>query len=32
MTGKKDLLYCIDSSISSDITLGDDCLFKVQGK
>jgi hypothetical protein len=29
MKGKKDLLSCIDSSISSDITLGDDSLVKV---
>jgi hypothetical protein len=32
MTGNKDLLSCIDSSISSDITLGNDYLVKVQGK
>jgi hypothetical protein len=32
MTGNKDLLSCIDSSISSDITLGNDSLVKVQGK
>jgi hypothetical protein len=32
MTGNKDLLSCIDSSISSDITLGDDSLVQVQGK
>jgi hypothetical protein len=31
MTGNKDLLSCIDSSISSNITLGNDCLVKVQG-
>jgi hypothetical protein len=32
MTGNKDLLSCIDSSISSDITLGNDSLVKIQGK
>ena len=32
MTCNKDLLSWIDSSISSDITLGDDSLVKVQGK
>jgi hypothetical protein len=32
MTGNKDLLSCIDSSISSNITLGNDSLVKVQGK
>jgi hypothetical protein len=32
MMGKKYLLSCIDSSISSDITLGNDSLVKVQGK
>jgi hypothetical protein len=32
MTGNKELLSCIDSSISSDITLGNDYLVKVQGK
>jgi hypothetical protein len=32
MTGNKDLLSCIDSSISFDITLGNDSLVKVQGK
>jgi hypothetical protein len=32
MTGNKYLLSYIDSSISSDITLGDDSLVKVQGK
>ena len=32
MTGKKDLLSCIDSSLSSDITLGNDHLVKVQRK
>jgi hypothetical protein len=32
MTCNKDLLSCIDSSISSDITLGNDSLVKVQGK
>jgi hypothetical protein len=32
MRGKKDLLSCIDSSLSSAITLGNDSLFKVQGK
>jgi hypothetical protein len=32
MTVNKDLLSCIDSSISSDITLGNDSLVKVQGK
>jgi hypothetical protein len=32
MTGNKYLLSCIDSSISSDITLGNDSLLKVQGK
>jgi hypothetical protein len=32
MTCNKDLLSCIDSSISSDITLGNDYLVKVQGK
>jgi hypothetical protein len=32
MTGNKDLLSCIDSSISSDITHGNDYLVKVQGK
>ena len=31
MTNKY-LLSCIDSSISFDITLGDDSLVKVQGK
>jgi hypothetical protein len=30
MTGNKDLLSCIDSSMSSDITLGNDSLVKVQ--
>jgi hypothetical protein len=32
MMGNKYLLSCIDSSISSDITLGHDSLVKVQGK
>ena len=32
MIGNKDLRSCIDSSISSDITLGNDSLVKVQGK
>jgi hypothetical protein len=32
MTGNKYLLSYIDSSFSSDITLGDDSLVKVQGK
>jgi transposase InsO family protein len=32
MTGNKELLSCLDSSISSDITLGNDHLVKVQGK
>jgi hypothetical protein len=32
MTGNRELLSCIDSSISYDITLGDDSLVKVQGK
>jgi transposase InsO family protein len=32
MIGNKDLLSCIDSSISFDITLGNDSLVKVQGK
>ena len=32
MTSNKDLLSCIDSSISSNITLGNDSLVKVQGK
>jgi hypothetical protein len=32
MTGNKELLSCIDSSISSDITLGNDYLVKFQGK
>jgi hypothetical protein len=32
MTGNKELLSCIDSSISSDITLGNDSLVKIQGK
>jgi hypothetical protein len=32
MKGNKYLLACIDSSISSDITLGNDSLVKVQGK
>jgi hypothetical protein len=32
MTGNKELLSCIDSSISFDITLGNDYLVKVQGK
>jgi hypothetical protein len=32
MTCNKDLLSCIDSSISFDITLGNDSLVKVQGK
>jgi hypothetical protein len=32
MTGNKDSLSCIDPSISSDITLGNDSLVKVQGK
>jgi hypothetical protein len=32
MTGNKDLLSCIDSSLSSDITLGNDYLVKFQGK
>jgi hypothetical protein len=31
-TSNIDLLSCIDSSISSDITLGDDSLVKFQGK
>jgi hypothetical protein len=32
MTGNKDLLSCIDYSISSDMTLGNDSLVKVQGR
>ena len=32
MIGNKDLLSCIDSSISSDITLGNYSLVKFQGK
>jgi hypothetical protein len=32
MTNNKYLLSCIDSSISYDITLGNDSLVKVQGK
>ena len=32
MTGNKELLSCIDSSISSDITLGNDFLVKIEGK
>ena len=32
MTGNKDLLSIIDSSIASDIILGNDSLVKVQGK
>jgi hypothetical protein len=32
MEGNKDLLSCIDFSLSSDITLGNDSLVKVQGK
>jgi len=32
MTGNKDLLSCIDYSISSYMTLGNDSLFKVQGR
>jgi hypothetical protein len=32
MTGNKELFSCIDSSLSSDITLGDDSLVKVQDK
>jgi hypothetical protein len=32
MIGNKDLLSCIYSSLSSDITLGNDSLVKVQGK
>jgi hypothetical protein len=32
MTGKKDLLSYIDSSIFYDITLGNDSLVKFQGK
>ena len=32
MTDNKDLLSCIDYSISSDITLGNDYLVKVQEK
>jgi hypothetical protein len=32
MTSNKDLLSCIDSSISSDFTLGNDSIVKVQGK
>jgi hypothetical protein len=32
MTVNKELLSCIDSSISSDITLGNDYLVKFQGK
>jgi hypothetical protein len=32
LTGNKDLLSCIDSSLSSNITLGNDSLVKVQGK
>jgi hypothetical protein len=32
MIGNKDLLSCIDYSISSDITLGNYSLVKVQGK
>ena len=32
MKSNKELLACIDSSISSDITLGNDSLVKVQGK
>ena len=32
MTSNKDLLSCIDSSLSFDITLENDYLVKVQGK
>jgi sarcosine oxidase delta subunit len=32
MTSNKDLLSCMEFSILSDITLGDDSLVKVQGK
>jgi hypothetical protein len=32
MTGNKELLSCLDFSISSDITLGNDHLVKFQGK
>ena len=32
MTGNRELLSSIDSSISSDITLGNDYLVKVQGR
>jgi hypothetical protein len=32
MTGNKELLSCIDSSISYNITLENDYLVKVQGK
>jgi hypothetical protein len=32
MTSNKYLLSCIDSSIASDITLGNDSLVKFQGK
>jgi hypothetical protein len=32
MTGNNKLLPCLDSSISSNITLGNDHLVKVQGK
>ena len=32
MIGNKELLSCIDSSISSDITHGNDYLVNVQGK
>lgn len=32
MTCNQDLISCIDFSVSSDITLGDDSLVKFQGK
>ena len=32
MIGNKELLSCLDSSMSSDIILGNDHLVKVQGK
>ena len=32
MTSNKDLLSCMEFSILSDITLGDDSLVQVQGK
>jgi hypothetical protein len=32
MAGKKKIFSCISSSLSLDITLGDDSLVKFQGK